>query len=53
VGEMPTLAPGDVHEYESFCILRGTAGDMRGYYVFHRVDGSTLRVQVPRFDLVV
>jgi ApaG protein len=51
VGEMPTLAPGDVHEYQSFCVLQGSSGSMRGYYVFHRTDGSQLQVSIPRFEL--
>jgi ApaG protein len=51
VGEMPTLAPGEVHEYQSFCVLRGPSGSMHGYYLFHRTDGQALKVQVPRFEL--
>jgi ApaG protein len=53
VGETPTLAPGDVHEYQSFCVLRGAGGSMHGHYVFHRSDGSTLKVQVPHFEFHV
>ena len=51
VGEQPVLAPGDVHEYESFCVLRGSKGHMEGYYEFQRPDGSTFKVAVPRFQL--
>lgn len=51
VGETPTLAPGDVHEYQSFCVLTGPTGSMRGYYVFQRSDGSRLDVGIPRFPL--
>jgi ApaG protein len=51
VGETPTLAPGDVHEYQSFCVLQGPAGSMRGYYIFHRTDGSQIKVTIPRFEL--
>lgn len=51
VGETPTLAPGDVHEYESFCVLRGPTGSMHGHYVFHRTDGSLLEAAIPRFEL--
>ena len=51
VGELPTLAPGDVHEYQSFCVLQGPTGSMHGYYVFHRADGTQLRVTIPRFEL--
>lgn len=51
IGEQPVLAPGDAHEYESFCVLRAPAGHMEGYYDFTRPDGSSLRVQIPRFML--
>ena len=52
IGEQPILKPGDVHEYESFCVLRGPAGSMRGYYEFLREDGSRFRAEIPLFDLV-
>jgi ApaG protein len=54
VGEMPVLAPGDVHEYQSFCVLRGTSGHMHGYYKFVKSSGGEeVRVAVPRFELNV
>jgi ApaG protein len=51
IGEQPVLAPGDSHEYESFCVLRGPRGHMEGYYEFTRPDRSTFRAAVPRFVL--
>jgi ApaG protein len=51
IGEQPVLAPGDVHEYESFCVLEGERGSMEGYYDFRRPDGETLRVTIPWFEL--
>jgi ApaG protein len=52
VGQTPTLAPGEVHEYQSFCVLRGRSGHMHGYYTFRRTaSGDELRVTVPRFEL--
>jgi len=51
IGEQPVIAPGKVHEYESFCVLRGSAGSMEGYYEFERADGSSLRAAIPRFEL--
>lgn len=51
VGEQPTLAPGDVHEYESYCVLQGPTGHMEGWYEFRRPDGETFRASVPRFEL--
>jgi ApaG protein len=53
VGEQPVLAPGDSHEYESFCVLRGPAGYMEGYYEFTRPDRTTFRAAIPRFTLSV
>jgi ApaG protein len=51
VGEQPVLAPGDTHEYESFCVLRGPVGHMEGFYEFRRPDQTTFRAAVPRFLL--
>lgn len=53
IGEQPILAPGDVHEYESFCVLRGPTGTMRGYYEFRAADGSSFRAEIPVFALRV
>jgi ApaG protein len=51
VGEQPVLEPGGVHEYESFCVLRGTRGWMEGWYEFERPDGGKFRADIPRFAL--
>ncbi len=51
VGEQPMLAPGDSHEYQSYCVLRSPVGYMEGYYTFVRPDGERFRVEVPRFEL--
>ncbi|MGQ0562483.1 MAG: Co2+/Mg2+ efflux protein ApaG [Gemmatimonadota bacterium] len=51
IGEQPVLAPGDVHEYESFCILRAPSGHMQGFYEFRRPDGSAFKAEIPRFEL--
>ncbi len=51
VGEQPALEPGGVHEYNSFCVLRGRAGYMEGWYEFATADGDTFRADVPRFIL--
>lgn len=51
VGEQPVLAPGDAHEYESFCVLRGPLGHMQGFYEFRRPDGSSFHAEIPRFTL--
>lgn len=53
VGEQPVLAPGDVHEYHSFCVLQGTRGHMVGTYHFRRTDGVEFDAEIPRFQLYV
>jgi ApaG protein len=51
VGEQPFLAPGDSHEYQSYCVLQSPVGYMEGYYTFVRPDGHQFKVDVPRFHL--
>lgn len=51
VGEQPFLAPGESHEYKSFCVLHSPVGYMEGYYTFARPDGELFKVEVPRFEL--
>jgi ApaG protein len=51
IGEQPELEPGAVHEYQSYCVLRGPSGYMEGHYEFVRPDGTAFRAAVPRFLL--
>ena len=51
IGQQPLIAPGESHEYSSFCVLRSPVGYMEGHYTFARPDGSRFRVEVPRFHL--
>ena len=51
VGEQPVLAPGRVHEYQSFCVLQSGSGHMEGSYRLVRVDGSAFEARIPRFIL--
>ena len=51
VGEQPLIAPGRVHEYQSFCVLQSGAGHMEGEYNFVRADGSEFSAAIPRFEL--
>ena len=51
VGEQPLLAPGQSHQYQSYCVLRSPVGYMEGYYTFARENGDRFRVEVPRFHL--
>ncbi len=51
VGRQPVIPPGQVHEYNSFCILETMEGSMEGSYLMQRADGSTFSVAIPRFHL--
>ncbi len=51
VGDQPLIAPGEAHEYQSFCVLRTFEGTMEGTYLMQREDGSRFRAQIPRFHL--
>jgi len=53
VGEQPLLAPGAVHEYQSFCVLEGPEGTMEGHYEFVRPDATRFRAAIPLFHLRV
>lgn len=51
VGEQPLLAPGDVHQYQSFCVLKSRRGHMEGTYQLVRGDGTPFEAVIPRFEL--
>ena len=51
VGEQPTIPPGGVHEYQSFCVLKSPAGYMEGQYRFVRSDETRFEAEIPRFQL--
>lgn len=51
VGAQPLLEPGGVHEYESYCVLRAPYGHMEGHYEFARLNGTSFRAEIPRFEL--
>jgi len=46
-----TIAPGAVHEYQSFCILKSGEGWMEGHYGLLRQDGTPFEATIPRFIL--
>ncbi len=50
VGAQPLLVPGGVHEYQSFCVLKGRSGYMEGDYVFAAGD-DRFSCEIPRFTL--
>jgi len=51
VGKQPVIAPGDAHEYSSFCILETFEGSMEGSYQMARSNGERFNVLIPRFNL--
>lgn len=51
VGQQPTLAPGDAHEYHSFCVLQAFEGTMQGTYLMQREGGERFLAAIPRFHL--
>lgn len=54
VGETPILEPGQKFEYNSGCNLSSELGYMSGYYTLLKVmTGEEIKVEIPRFDLVV
>ncbi len=53
VGQQPRLAPGERHEYQSFCPLPTPIGAMRGTYRMVRDDGSAFDAEIAEFGLAV
>ena len=51
VGKQPTLEPGGVHEYNSFCILETFEGSMEGTYLMRRANGELFEIVIPRFSM--
>jgi ApaG protein len=51
VGEIPVIAPGHIHEYQSFCVLKSPFGYMEGEYLFRRADRTRFAAEIPRFAL--
>lgn len=51
VGEQPLIGAAQVHEYQSFCILKSGEGYMEGEYNFIDSEGKPFTVKIPRFVL--
>ena len=51
VGQQPAIAPGEAHEYHSFCVLKTFEGTMEGTYLMQRESGARFRAQIPTFYL--
>ena len=51
IGAQPIIAPGENHEYNSFCVLATFTGFMEGFYIMETNRGERFQVTIPRFDL--
>ncbi len=51
IGKQPVIAPGEAHEYHSFCVLKTFEGSMHGTYLMQRESGERFRAQIPTFHL--
>jgi len=52
VGEQPVLAPGDSHQYTSWCPLMTDIGKMYGEFQMVRLpERDSFKVQIPEFKL--
>ncbi|MBI3578290.1 MAG: ApaG domain, partial [Ignavibacteriales bacterium] len=53
IGKQPVIAPGEYHEYNSYCILETMEGNMEGTYLMQRPpkSGELFRVVIPKFTL--
>ena len=51
VGRQPVIAPGEAHEYHSFCALPTFTGTMEGAYQMEHASGARLYAQIPRVHL--
>ena len=53
VGEQPVLAPGAIHNYNSFCHLKTSVGTMHGAYTMVTPSGETFEARIAPFTLAV
>ena len=51
VGQQPNIAPGGLHAYNSFCVLKSFQGSMEGTYSMRLEDGTTFEAVIPKFYL--
>ncbi len=49
LGQKPTIGPGKIHQYTSFCPLQTPTGNMRGRYEFIDHKEESFWVNVPVF----
>ncbi|MCC1496631.1 Co2+/Mg2+ efflux protein ApaG [Alcanivorax sp. 1008] len=51
IGEQPNLAPGQIFEYTSGCVLETSVGSMHGSYQMLAEDGHCFNADIPAFTL--
>lgn len=51
IGKQPVIGPGESHRYQSYCVLKGMCGAMEGWYEMKKMDGTPIKVLIPRFIL--
>ncbi len=51
IGQTPRIAPGETHEYQSFCVLKTPRGSMHGSYQMVRDDGRAFDAEIATFVL--
>ncbi len=51
VGNQPTLHPGEVHHYSSYCVIETFQGTMEGTYLMQGQHGEQFKVAIPKFNL--
>ena len=53
IGKQPILAPGEQHQYSSWCPISTALGKMSGSYLMQKVDsGEKFQAVVPEFQLI-
>ena len=52
IGAQPVIAPGEAHEYNSYCVLETFTGYMEGFYMMESERGERFHVAIPRFKLI-
>ncbi|HMQ46228.1 MAG TPA: Co2+/Mg2+ efflux protein ApaG [Saprospiraceae bacterium] len=53
VGEQPVLAPGEQHEYSSWCDFQTSIGSMAGAFLMHNLEEEQFfHVEIPLFRLI-
>jgi len=51
IGEQPVIAAGEMHQYNSFCVLQTNVGYMEGSYRMLSEQGELFDAAIPAFTL--